>query len=161
MYKNGKLFGIINIFDALVLILLIFAAVLGGRMILSGSRQQVQAQPDKLIVEFYVEESPDFAVYGIAEGMNVRDPGRESEFGKVTCIEIGDSKTLVETGDGEMVFAPKEGYSSVTITIDASGFYGDNGVRFGTSLYYIGMYTTMDVGESRFWGRVSAISKKN
>lgn len=150
----------LNIFDALALVLLIFTAVFGARMLFAGGKPEVQVQMDAMVVEFYVEESPDFAVNAIDVGMYARDPGREADFGKVTDIKIGDAKVFVETGDGEMVFAPKEGYSSVTITFDSLGFYGNNGVRFGSSLYYIGMWTTMDVGESRFWGRISAISKK-
>lgn len=112
----------------------------------------------KIQVSFFIEEVPEFA----AKSIEIEDPVRESiqnaSFGKVKDISVGDSISWARDNHGKFTSTPREGYSSLTITMDANGIISNNGVTIDKSIYYIGQTITLYAGNSILQsGRISDI----
>lgn len=112
----------------------------------------------KIQVSFFIEEVPEFA----AKAIEIDDPVRESiqnaSFGRVRDINIGDSISWARNKEGNFITTPREGYSSLTITMDANGIISNNGVTIDKSIYYIGQTITLYAGNSILQsGRISDI----
>ncbi|HHU30354.1 MAG TPA: DUF4330 domain-containing protein [Firmicutes bacterium] len=123
--EKGRLFGLINIIDLLVLILVI-AVVAGGAY--HFTRPQRAGQPGtggkKVVVLALVSNVSQYTVDAVQVGSTVFDPTAKSHLGKIIALEVTPHKEPVETADGRVVLAdvPErfdmlvtwEGYASVT-----------------------------------------------
>jgi hypothetical protein len=59
-----------------------------------------------------------------------------------------------------MVSSPREGYSSLTLTMEATGTITNNGVSVDKSVYYVGQTISLYAGNSYLKdGRISGIKK--
>jgi len=164
MGGNGKhrFFKKINIID-IIIALVIITAIAGT--IYKFSRPDTAnlfvEKTEKITIEFYHEEVPEFAAKAIQKGDICIEPVQSANFGKVTDIQINESISWVDTEEGEFVKASRPGYSSVRITMEADGIIGSNGVTIGKSVYYVGQTVSLNVGNSQFTnGRISGVSKK-
>jgi len=162
MGSKGKLFKKISAIDIIIL-LVIIAAVAGAGYKFAKSRTTsfFTDKTEKIEIEFYNEEVPDF----VAKSIKIGDPCFESvqnaSFGHVTAIKIDKPVSWVETEDGRFVAASKPGCSSIKVTMEANGLMGNNGVTIDKSVYYVGQTITLYVGNSAlFYGRISDIRKK-
>ncbi|HHY78095.1 MAG TPA: DUF4330 domain-containing protein [Clostridiales bacterium] len=152
-----------TIIDLLILVLII-STILGVKYKFSKANAVTPfvAKPDRIRISFFIEETPDFAAKAIKIGDPVRESIQNSFFGNVTDIVIGDSISWSRDMNGNLVATDREGYSSLSITMEASGFIGENGVTIDKSIYYIGQTVTLYVGNSVFQnGRISDIQKIN
>jgi hypothetical protein len=115
---------------------------------------------DKLIITFYLEGTPDSTIDAIKIGDPVRETIQGSSFGKVTAVERGESIFWANDETGIMVSSPREGYSSLTLTMEATGTITNNGVSVDKSVYYVGQTISLYAGNSYLKdGRISGIKK--
>lgn len=118
------------------------------------------AAKDKIIITFYMENTPDCTIDAIKVGDPVREQIQNSSFGKVTAVERGDSIFWANKDSGEFVASPREGYSSLTLTMEAYGTITGNGVSIDKSVYYVGQTISLYAGNSYLKdGRISGIEK--
>ena len=118
------------------------------------------AAQEKIIVTFYLESTPDCTIDSIKEGDPVRETIQNSNFGKVTGIERGESIFWAARDSGEFVASPREGYSSLNLTMETMGTMNSNGVSIDKSLYYVGQTLSLYAGNSLLKdGRISKIEK--
>lgn len=115
---------------------------------------------EKILITFYIEETPDFVV----DAINVDDPVRESiqnsDFGKVVEINSGDSIYWESRDDGQLVPSNREGYSSLYITMEGTGIINKGGVSIDKSVYYVGQTISLYAGNSILKdGRISEVKK--
>jgi hypothetical protein len=164
MGDNGKhrFLKKINIIDILIA-LIIITAIAGAiyKFTRPDTANFFVEKTEKITIEFYHEEVPEFAVKAVQKGDICIEPVQSANFGKVTDIEINKSVSWADTEEGEFVIASKPGYSSVRITMEADGVVGSNGVTIGKTVYYVGQTVSLNVGNSMFSnGRISGVSKK-
>ncbi len=118
------------------------------------------AAQEKLIVTFYLENTPDSTIDAIKGGDPVRETVQNSNFGKVIGIERGESIFWAARDSGEFVASPREGYSSLSLTMETMGTVNTNGVSIDKSLYYVGQTLSLYAGNSFLKdGRISKIEK--
>lgn len=121
MVKNGKLFGKINIFDCMILVLLLllilgFFAYLGIGAIRDNSLLQESALWEaeyKITLESVRSETVDSFKLGTA----VYEADKKTQIGVISNIESEQAHVVMETFDGKAVKAPVEGKYDLTLTI--------------------------------------------
>lgn len=158
--KNGKLFGKINIIDAIIVIILLAALLFGAyKFGLFSPEKATAAVADKIRLVFYQEEVNNFTV----ENAKLQDPVTETlqnaYLGDVVDIKADKSVSWGYDKDGRQVKSTKEGYSSVLITTETTGTIGSSGILTGGSKYYIGQLMTLRVGTSTFYCRLYEAEK--
>ena len=160
MDDKGRLFGKISIIDILI-VLVVVAGIAGVAYKFTASKAATPfAKADDIQIQFYSEESPTDACSAIKSGDAVVDPVKNSSFGTVSSVKLDKSISWAQSDKGEFVASTKTGYSSIYLTADGKGAFGNSGVKFGTDYYYIGKTMELRVGNSAFWVRISDIKKK-
>ncbi|HHW49361.1 MAG TPA: DUF4330 domain-containing protein [Clostridiaceae bacterium] len=158
--KKGKLFGKVSIIDIAIIIVVIMGLVIvWPKVFRKDTGTSFVAKMDKLKIVFYQSEVQNFAVEAAKIGDIVTDKILNSTFGKVVDIETGESVSWVRTKTGEQAKVSKEGYSSVFITVEGTGVYGNNGVKIGNGEYFIGQTITLHVGKAAFYATIYDIKK--
>lgn len=143
-----------------IIVLLVVTAIFGVKYKFSKANAVTPfvAKMEKIQVSFFIEEVPEFAAKAVKIGDPVRESIQNSNFGNVTEIVVDKSISWARGEDGKFIASNREGYSSVSITMEANGLIGDNGVTIDKSVYYIGQTITLYAGNSVFQnGRISDI----
>lgn len=118
------------------------------------------AAKEKILVSFYMEYAPDNVVKAIKVGDPVIESVQNSSFGKVKEIVTEDSIFWESGEDGHLKASPREGFSSITLTMETEGVINQNGVAIDKSLYYVGLTTSLYVGNGSLKdGRISKITR--
>jgi hypothetical protein len=138
--NKGKIFGLINIIDLLV-ILLIVAIV--ARFALKSGSNPITVETKDIQVVLHVNEVRDATANVIKEGDIVRETKTNLVLGKVTKVAVRPAETLVETADGRVVNYPNPVLKDVDITITGTGTAGENAVVVGNSEVRIGTILTI------------------
>jgi len=158
--KKGKLFGKVSIIDiAIIIVLIAGLAVVWSKVFKKDTSTPFVAKTDKLMIVFYQSEVQDFAVKAAKNGDTAIDKVLNSTFGKVVDIEAGESVAWIRTKTGELKKVSKDGYSSVFITVEGTGVYGNNGIKIGNGEYFIGQTLTLHVGQADFYATIYDIKK--
>lgn len=146
----------------LIILLVVIAAIIGVKYKFSKANAATPfvAKVDKIQVSFFIEETPEFAAKAVNIGDPVRESIQNSNFGNVIDIVVNESISWARSDNGDFIASSREGYSSVSITMEANGLIGNNGVTIDKSVYYIGQTITLYAGNSIFQnGRISDIKK--
>ena len=161
MDKKGRLFGRFSIVD-LIIVVVVLAAVAGiGYKFTKSNTATPFTKLDDLEIVFYQEEAPEYAAVAVKKGDIAKDSIQGSLLGNVTSVKVDKSVSWGVDAAGKFVSSPKQGYSSIYVTIDGKGLYGTNGVTIENSQYFIGRYTEVKIGNAAFAGRLYDIRKKD
>ena len=156
-FKQKRKFTFIDL--AIVLIVLVSLFTISKKFSKAKVSTPIATKSQNIQVSFYLEEVPEFAATAIEIGDPVKESIQNANFGKVKDINISDSISWARDKDGNFITTPREGYSSVVITMDASGLVSSNGVTIDKSIYYIGQTLTLYAGNSILQnGRISDIT---
>ena len=159
--SRGKLFGKVSIIDIVIVVVLLGAVAGIGYKFTKSKTVSPFVRADKLEIQFYGEEVPDFAAKAIKKGDLAKDSEKNVFLGTVKDIKIGKSVSWVESGSrGEYVASSKTGYSSIYITLEGKGVFGSTGVTINNAEYYVGQTVNLRVGNAAFYIKVSDIRKK-
>ncbi len=154
--EKGKLFGIINPLDLLVLLALIAAAVfMYGKVV---SPEKSAAKQTAVVVKFYSESSPKFAVDLLAKDMQAEDDTKGVSLGTVTDFTVGKGVVYTSDSEGNSIKSYQEDYSSCEITMNATGQVLEGGaLSVNGNVYAVGQSLTLRVGNTKLFGRISAL----
>ena len=157
--NKGKLFGKVSIID--ILIIVVVLAVAAGVVYKFKQSKVAGFVPQQDIeIQFYQEDTPDFATNDIRKGDTVKDPARNAVFGVVKDVTVGNSISWAADSRGIQTASSREGYKSILVTVEGKGIYSDNGVTFSGSDYFVGKTLEIRAGNSALWVRVKSIKKK-
>lgn len=136
--NKGRIFGLINIIDLLVILVILAVVTRFGTGIHQSS---AGSQVKEIEAILYVKEVKDATANVIKVGDTVKETKTNGVLGKVTDVEVKPSETLVETADGRIVVYPNPVLKDVYITVKGTGsvnenaiVLGSNEIRIGTSL---------------------------
>ena len=120
MIKNGKIFGKINIFDFIVLILVILLLVgafafFGLKSLKSGNNTQLKEITYKIVLEDVRAET----VNSFEPGQIIFGNSSKKQIGLITAVESKDAVTVMETLNGKLINAPVEDKYDLTLTMRA------------------------------------------
>ncbi len=170
--KEGKLFGIINIIDLLVLLFIIAAAAVAGMFFTGKLGAETQGSKSEILskgsvgaidVVFYTEEVSDFVIDKVnLVDSYAFDDACQHLLGKVTDVDEGESIIYGTNAQGATIASPKEGYSSAYITAAVPAAIR---TRFGFSLnkanYGIGHTFVVRVDDAKIYMRIYDIHASN
>ena len=154
--KNGRIGGKINLFDLLIVIIIL--AVAGSliiRFFINDETGIIVNEP--VIIEFTSTEVNDYTVEWLELGAPVIDSTTDNGLGTVIDIKIDDAVTYTVTDSGETVATIVPDCKSVVITIDAAGTVDDNGLLIENFRYGVGHSLVVFAGKCRLSGKISGI----
>ena len=166
--EKGKLFGIINIIDLIVLAViaaLIFAGVKfmrngGFAFFNSDENAGFMGPKTTLQMKFYSEEVSTFVADQLEEGAYLYDESSLEVLGRLTAVERKPSETYVTTADGNVVKTSKEDYESVMITGEVDGQRTPLGATVGKTHYASGHTFILRAGDAKIYLRVYSVEAK-
>jgi hypothetical protein len=141
--EKGKIFGVINILDLFLILLLIGALVFAG--IKFTQNEDVASGPKttkEVTYVLYNSAEHPFVVDQIKVGDIIKDKDKNVPIGKVVSIDKQPGKAAVSTADGRMVMATVPEKYSVYITVKTKATVsghtavgeGDNALLVGSKL---------------------------
>lgn len=133
--NKGKVFGLINVIDLLV-ILLIVAVV--GRFTLKQKQKSAGAVTKSIEVVLHVKEVRDATADVVKVGDIVKETKSNAVLGKISDVKVQPSETLVETADGRVVVYPNPVFKDMYITLIGSGSAGENAIVLGSNEIRVG-----------------------
>jgi hypothetical protein len=157
---KGRLFKKINLIDLLVIIVVLAVGIFAINKFSEKKIITPFTKADRIVVTFYSEDLPSYAVSAMKVGDEVKDKTTNSVFGKVTNVEQMPSVAFGVDENGIMVKSSKEGYASMLLTVEGDGIFSDNGAYFGNIDYYINRYLEIRVGNTAVYTKVRSIEKK-
>lgn len=104
---KGRIFGLINIIDLIVLVFVV-ALVLGGAYRFYGIRQNgdiFQQEGDAVLIKGRVFDVSQYTADVINKGDIVIDTAVQIPFGEITAVEVVPHRRLVDTAEGEVVLS--------------------------------------------------------
>lgn len=116
--KKGKLFGLINIIDLTVLLVLAVLIIAGGSRLLKTT-PQISAETKKGVIEFEISKVRQQTIDGIQEGDILYHYDRGQVFGKVIKKEVTSYMQPVETNNGELKMAEVPGKFDIILQIES------------------------------------------
>ncbi|NLD46174.1 MAG: DUF4330 domain-containing protein [Clostridiaceae bacterium] len=161
--SKGKLFGKVSIIDLLI-VFVVAAGVAGmGYKFAKSGKGAVVSTGNKIVMTFYGEDSPDFAVESIKKGDPARDYERGTNLGNVIEeVKIDNSVRYGEKANGEKVVISKEGYPAFYITVEGAGTLNSlGGIMINGAEYQIGRTIILKVGASYVPTRLYSFELKN
>ncbi len=127
--NRGKLFGIVNIID-LSVILILLLMVVGGYKVLS-SKPEMISQNQKVLINLEVQEIRQPSVDAIKEGDNLYHYDRGQLLGKIKKVKIDNYKEEVSTQDGEIILSDVPGKYVANIIVEADAVITDDVIIIG------------------------------
>ncbi len=168
--EKGKLFGIINVIDLLVLLLVCVLAFAGFVFVRNGGFASLSKADDKnaifdgpestIIIKYYQEEVSDFVIDKLKVGTPAYDDYSEWEVGKVVDFEVGPAHSYTVNAQGENVVTEKEGYSSLIVTTEVTGKKTPMGATVDKYHYTVGHTLVLRAGEAKLYPRIYDIQLK-
>lgn len=135
--SKGKLFGIVNVID-LTLILLIIVLIGGGVYKLSRLENVSIEDQKQIRVSIEFEEENKGLIDAIKEGDVLFDSVRGTEFGKVVDKTIMPHKEHVIGKDGKVEYKEIPGAFDGEIKLEAMALINEDGYLVATKPLYIG-----------------------
>lgn len=161
--SKGKLFGKVSIIDLLIVFVVVAAVAGMGYKLTKSGKGVVVASGNKIVMTFYGEDSPEFAVKSIKKGDPARDYERGSNLGNVIEeVKIDNSPRYGERANGDKVIISKEGYPSFYITVEGTGTLSSlGGIIVNGVEYQIGRTIFLKVGGSYVQTRLYSFEIKD
>ncbi|WP_051331206.1 DUF4330 domain-containing protein [Aneurinibacillus terranovensis] len=134
--QKGKFFGLINILDLFLIVLLIAAlAYAGVKYTHNKELGPGPAKTKEVTYVLYNSAEHPFVVNAITVGDTIRNKDSNTNLGQVVKVDKGPGQQAVPTADGHMVMSTVPGKSSIYITVKAQATVsGQSGVVQDTAL---------------------------
>jgi len=135
--KKGKLFGIINIID-LAVVLIIAVLIVGGIYRFKQSDTEVISNDQKAVVTIEISEVRQPTVDALDTGDELYHYDRGQYFGKIVDKKVENFREPVETDDGKLVSADVPDKFNVILTVEANATNTANAIEIGGEQTRIG-----------------------
>lgn len=144
--------------DLLVVCVVLIAVLALSAKFTKAAVSAPTADRTKLLLSFYIEETPTFGVDAIEIGAPVKEQIQNSNFGKVISLDKKAAIYWESDDDGNLVAGSKEGYNSLTLSMEATGTINELGITIDKSLYFVGQTVSLYAGNTYLKdGRISKV----
>ena len=158
--SKGKLFGKVSVVDIVIVLIVVLAvAFVGYKYTRSGTSNALFNKTEDVQITFYAELVNDFTAAAIQNGDPVLDYIQSTVIGHVSDVKTGKSILFGVDAKGQQVTTTREGYSSITITVDGKGILGSNGLTILGNTYDIGQTLTIKAGKTQMDIKVKDVRK--
>ncbi len=148
-----------NFIDLIIILVLVSGLVFGFKKFKKADLSpSTSNKSSKILVSYYIEEVPSYAADAIEIGQPTREEIQNSSFGTIVSKDVQESVSWARDNNGQFFKSSRDGYNSVTITMEADGSIGENGVTIDKSVYYVGQTIGLYAGNSYLkTGRISEV----
>ncbi len=157
--RQGRLFGLINIIDILVVLLVVSAL---GFYVYKHKAVNPRIAPaaKTYTVQVLVQEVRQVTVNELRSGLVVKEFDANTVMGTIRAVDIKPALRLVQRDDGQVLSTPVPDRSDVTLTIEAPAQTTDWSIRIANTDMRIG--STIKVTGQRFMvtGTVVGLEEK-
>lgn len=126
MIKNGKLFGKINLFDLLVILLILVLVVGIGYKFLVIDKE-VAKNTVEVTYDLKIETVRDVTVNAFREGDTVYHYKLEEPIGAVSAVNTSPAMDTLDTLSGEALSVPVEDRYDLVVTVKGTAVRQDDG----------------------------------
>lgn len=138
--KSRKLFGIFNIVDVILILLVIAAGLIGAKMFLGGGTGQTAAETKTysyvVMGQEVVKETADFPVVG----GNAYNSSTSAYLGIVKEVKTEPfTETMFNRATGKYEKVPVAGYSDIYVTIEGNGTETEKDITVEGQTVKVGM----------------------
>jgi hypothetical protein len=120
--EKGRLFGLINIIDLVVLVVILALVGFGAYKTIgfdnNGTPTEIGTATHKATIVFEVREVRDFTINSVSIGEVLKDYSKNTDYGTITNVEVKPAIRLIETEDGKIVEAVVPGKSTMLLFVD-------------------------------------------
>lgn len=156
--KQGRLFGKINIFDLLVL--LIIGLLAGRALYIKLNVQEIVAPPqDKLSIEFRGEVLAPVA-QAVAVGQRVTDKRTGILLGTIRAVAAEPLPVAVAGAQGQVIWADSPRHVEVCLSLANEGVATENAYQVGALALRVGERLTLVGPQFSFDAYLTALSKE-
>lgn len=137
--EKARLFGVINIIDLLVIVLVVVAS--GGFYYVrygAGVSQANKAQPHTIEAVFLVNNVRMATVNVINVGDHVRDSRTNNYLGEIIALDVKPAEVVVQQPDGRLVESVSSSRKDIYVTLRGPGTVSPNNIILGTNEIRIG-----------------------
>lgn len=124
--KNGKLFGKINLFDLLVILLVVVLVFGIGYKLLVLNKAEEQNSVE-ITYNLRIKSVRDVTVNSFRNGDMVYHYKLEEPIGIIENVTATEATDIMETLEGTLVSAPIEGRFDVSVTVKGTAIRQDDG----------------------------------
>ena len=159
MFKNGKLFGKINMFDALILIIVVALVVAGITKFRTFNQTVDTSLPGKITYEFLISNVRDYTLKSFQSGDEVYDEASKINIGKIVSIDSRDAKVIKSFADGSTEIVQNPYRKDVILTIETPGSETENAYFANKSIELkVGSEKKIETLYASSYGKISKIS---
>lgn len=140
--KNRKLFGIFNIVDVILILVVIAVGIVGAKMFLGGGSGEANTGAETKTYSYVVmgqevlDETADFPVVG----GNAFNSSTSAYLGTVKEVAKEDfTETVYSRNSGTFQKIPVEGYSNIYVTIEGEGTETEKDITVNGTTVKVGM----------------------
>jgi hypothetical protein len=131
---KGKVFGLINIIDLIVLVFVV-ALVLGGAYRFYGPRQNgdiFQQEGDTVLMKGRVFDVSKYTANVIRVGDIVIDTAAQVPFGEIISVETVPHRRPVDTAEGKVVLSEVPERFDVILSLKGAARVSEHAIRIAT-----------------------------
>ncbi|MBN2260716.1 MAG: DUF4330 domain-containing protein [Clostridiales bacterium] len=140
--EKGKLFGIINVFDLMVLLVIIAGLIfIGSRINFNQSETAIEEQ--KMEITFLIEEVRFATVEAMTIGDKLYEYDTNLYFGEVVAFEYENHPVFIETDSGELVKVLNDERFDIYVTVESNVVKGPFNVSIATKRVAVGRHLTL------------------
>jgi len=131
---KGKVFGLINIIDLVVLVFVV-ALVLGGAYRIYGPQQNgdvFQQEGDVVLIKGRVFDVSQYTADVVQKGDTLIDTAAQMPFGEVVSVETVPHRRLVDTAEGKVVLSEVPERYDVILSIKGVARVSEHAIRMAS-----------------------------
>ncbi len=128
--EKGKLFGIVNIIDLFISLMLIVLIGFGAYKVLKVN-PTVVVNTQKVTMVYFIQEVRDVTYNAIEVGETAKDYDKNTVYGKIVKKEALPATKMVSTADGKVMEAEIPDRFDVKIYIEGDAVVSKTGVYMG------------------------------
>ena len=121
MFKNGKLFGKINIVDLCVVLVILLLVVGASIKFQKFNSKSEETQSTAIVYEFTVNNVRDYTILAIQKGDTVYDSQSGVAIGKVVAVQKTQAETYEGTSTGNVIKVTNPYRYDMILTIETPG----------------------------------------
>jgi len=162
MFKNGRIFGKINVLDLLLVMVIVAAVAFVGLTRGTGMLPGGTTGETTFVMRFFIPQTYDFVVEHLNIGDQVIDHTRLVNFGRITDIQASEGHEWHPNAAGVLVSSPYQGTYALEITTEVTLPAGahDSGLHIQGNRFGVGQTVVIRAGDTLISLRISAFEEK-
>ncbi|KAB3534172.1 DUF4330 domain-containing protein [Alkaliphilus pronyensis] len=135
--NKGRIFGKINIFDLLIIVIILYGGFWGYQRY--NEVQPANSEESEIHLQLFIHEVRNVTTEAIQVGDMLYSSQNNRFIGEIIDKQVNGAEKLVETKDGKVVKSEIPGKYDMLITVKSFGTVNDRNIIIGSKEVRVGM----------------------